>query len=179
MNKHIQSSVFVVSLGFALVACQANPPKQPSSSRVSIVDSKERVHHQTKLTTADYVALSETVTNKMLVSSLVRKWGGDKPKLIAAIPLNNTDNEGIRMKDLHDRITETILSSEVAAIVDQSATNFDYIIKSELTSTRQYGEEGKELVYYTLQLKMFTLMGELVGQWSDDLALAKARKSWY
>jgi hypothetical protein len=62
-------------------------------------------------------------------------------------------------------------------VVDKSATSFDYVIKSELTSTRQYGKEGKELVYFTLQLKMFTLMGELKGQWSDDLAMAQAGKS--
>ena len=67
----------------------------------------------------------------------------------------------------------------VARIVDKSATDFDYIIKSELTSTRQYGEEGKELVYYTLQLKMFTMMGGEVGQWSDDLAMAQDQRQWY
>jgi hypothetical protein len=172
-------AIFVMlSSVFFLVGCQSSPSKQPES-RVALVDAKSRSHLQTKLTMADYVALTETVTNKMMVSPLVQSWGTSAPKLIAATPLNNTDNEGIRMKDLHDRIQEMILGSGVARVVDESATAFDYIIKSELTSTRQYGEDGKELVYYTLQLKMFTLMGELVGQWSDDLALARDRKKWY
>jgi hypothetical protein len=160
-----------------LAGCQSNPLNQGSS--VDMVDPKSRGHLQTKLTIADYVALSETVTNKMLASPVVTKWGSKKPRLIASVPMNNTDNEGIRMKDLHDRIQEILISSGVARIVDESATSFDYIIKSELTSTRQYGESGKELVYYTLQLKMFTLSGEVVGQWSDDLAMAKGEKSMF
>ena len=167
--------------GFAMViflaGCQSNPTSQESS--VAMVDPKSRGHLQTKLTMADYVALSETVTNKMLASPLVAGWGSKRPKLIASVPMNNTDNEGIRMKDLHDRIQETLLGSGVVRLVDQSATSFDYIIKSELTSTRQYGEKGQELVYYTLQLKMFTLSGEVVGQWSDDLAMAKDKKKWF
>ena len=80
------------------------------------------------------------------------------------------------MADIHDRISETILESGLARLVDETATSFDYVIKSELTSTRQYGEKNQELVFFTLQLKMFTLEGELVGQWSDDVAMAAGKK---
>lgn len=177
MNKFSRTIILFILMLFAVIGCQSNPSKPESN--IALIDAKSRGHLQTKLTMADYVALSETVTNKMISSPYVVKWGERRPKLIAAVPVNNTDNEGVRMKDLHDRIQETILSSGVARIVDKSATDFDYIIKSELTSTRQYGEEGKELVYYTLQLKMFTMMGEVVGQWSDDLAMAQDQRQWY
>jgi hypothetical protein len=160
-----------------LTGCQSIPMGQQSD--VAMIDPKSRGHLQAKLTMADYVALAETVTNKMLASKLVQQWGTKKPKVIAAVPVNNTDNESVRMRDLHDRIQETLFNSGVMRVVDKSATDFDYIIKSELTSTRQYGQGGKELVHYTLQLKMFTLMGELKGQWSDDLAMAKAAKSMF
>lgn len=176
-NLLTTASVCILS-GLLLAGCQSNPSTS-QESRVALVDPKSRGHLQTKLTMADYGALSETVTNKMLSSPLVAGWGDKRPRLIAAVPVNNTDNEGVRMSDLHDRIQETVLGSGVARVVDKSATSFDYIIKSELTSTRQYGQDGKELVYYTLQLKMFTLMGELVGQWSDDLAMARDKKKWY
>jgi hypothetical protein len=76
------------------------------------------------------------------------------------------------MRDLHDRIQETIFNSGLVRVVDKSATSFDYIVKTELTSTRQYGN-GQELAYYTMQMKIFTLSGELKGQWSDDLPLAR------
>lgn len=160
-----------------MAGCQSIPMGQQSN--VALVDAKSRGHLQAQLTMADYVALAETVTNKMLTSSLVQKWGKRKPKVIAAVPVNNTDNENVRMADLHDRIQETLFGSGVMRVVDKSATSFDYIIKSELTSTRQYGKGGKELVYYTLQLKMFTLMGELKGQWSDDLAMAQSEKRMF
>ncbi len=49
-----------------------------------------------------------------------------------------------------------------------------YAIESELTSTRQYGKGGAKLAYLTLQLKIFTLIGELKEWWSDDLAMVMA-----
>ena len=167
----------LLAISMTLMGCQSIPQGQQSD--VAMVDPKSRGHLQAQLTMADYVALAETVTNKMLVSRLVQKWGKKRPKVITAVPRNNTDNENIRMRDLHDRIQETLFGSGVMRVVDKSATDFDYVIKSELTSTRQYGKGGKQLVYYTLQLKMFTLMGELVGQWSDDLAMAKSEKRMF
>ncbi len=167
----------LISSAVIMTGCQSIPMGQQSG--VAMVDAKGRGHLQAQLTMADYVALAEKVTNKMLVSKLVQKWGKRKPKVIAATPRNNTDNENVRMSDLHDRIQETLFNSGVMRVVDKSATSFDYIIKSELTSTRQYGKGGQELVHYTLQLKMFTLMGELKGQWSDDLAMAKSEKSMF
>jgi len=167
----------ILSATIVTTGCQSVPMGQ--QSEVAMVDPKGRGHLQAQLTMADYVALAEKVTNKMLVSKLVQKWGKKRPKVIAAVPVNNTDNEGVRMRDLHDRIQETLFNSDVMRVVDKSATSFDYVIKSELTSTRQYGKGGQELVHYTLQLKMFTLMGELKGQWSDDLAMSKSEKAMF
>lgn len=167
----------IIGSTMIVTGCQSIPMGQQSD--VAMVDAKGRGHLQAQLTMADYVALAEKVTNKMLVSKLVQGWGKWKPKVIAATPVNNTDNENIRMRDLHDRIQETLFNSGVMRVVDKSATSFNYVIKSELTSTRQYGKGGKELVHFTLQLKMFTLMGELKGQWSDDLAMAKSEKSMF
>lgn len=147
---------------------------------VELVDPKSRDHLQTELHMGDYLALSETVTNKMLSSKLVIDWEDTRPKLIVGVLHNNTDNENIRMSDLYDRISETILGSGLVRLVDESATSFDYVIRSELTSTRQYGEKRQEIVFFTLQLKMFKLDGELVGQWSDDIAMAKGKKKkWF
>ncbi|MDZ7758838.1 MAG: hypothetical protein U5L00_01085 [Desulfovermiculus sp.] len=139
---------------------------------VSIEDPDSRSHLQTRLTMADYKALAEDVTNKMLRSHLVQSWGSWKPKLIVGDLVNHTNNENIRMSDLHDRIQEVIFNSGLIRVVDKSATSFDYIVKTELTSTRQHGG-GQELAYYTMQMKMFTLSGELKGQWSADLHLAR------
>ena len=128
---------------------------------------------------ADFLAFSEQVTNKMLASPFVANWGTKKPRLVVGNLLNNTHNENIRVGDLHDRIQETLLNSGLVRILDKGATSFDYIIRSEVTSTRQYGAEGKRLSHYTMQLKMFTLKGELVGQWSDDLSLAKGPRRMF
>ena len=177
-NISIRISSIVV-LSVAIIGCQTTPTMTGQQSDVAVVDPKSRAHLQAELHMGDYLALSEKVTNKMLSSRAARKWGKKRPRLIVGILVNNTDNESIRMRDLHDRIQEIIFNSGLVRIVDKSATKFDYVIKSELTSSRQYGKDKQELVFFTLQLKMFTLMGELVGQWSDDLSLAKAKQRMF
>jgi hypothetical protein len=151
-------------------------PREKERERVEILEKERRGHLQTELTMTDFLAFSEKVTNKMLASDLVRSWGEKRPRLIVGDLVNNTDNENIRMRDLHDRIQETIFNSGLVRIMDKFATEFDCIIKTELTSTRQYGKEGEELVIFTMQMKMFKLDGELIGQWSDDLSLGKAKR---
>lgn len=159
--------------------CQSNPVAIGQQSNVAVVDSGTRAHLQAELTMSDYTALAEQVTNKMLSSPLVKRWGKRRPRLILAKLLNNTDNENIRMADIYDRITETLLNSGKVRLVDRSATRFDYVVRSELSSNRQYGKDGQELVGYKLELKMYTIDGELKGQWSGTLTLAKGKKSFF
>ncbi len=161
-------------LVISLSAC--GPRTFGQQGDVAMVDPHSGAHLQTSLTMADYLRLAETVTNKMLATPFVQSWGNRRPRLIVGDLVNNSDDESIRMRDVHDRIQEIIFNSGLARVVDRSATSFDYIIKSEITSTRQYGRNNQELVIYTLQLKMYKLDGELVLQQSDDLALAKAER---
>ncbi len=146
---------------------------QGSQGAVAVIDPSERAHLTAGLTTADYAAFAEKVTNSMLTSKFVQGWSDKRPRLILGVVVNNTDNENIRVKDIYDRIQETLFNSGLVRVVDPTATEFEYIVKPELSSTRQYGQSGEELVFFTLQLKMFKLDGELVGQWSDDLALGR------
>lgn len=176
--KYITKSVIAAGAVVLLAGCQTNLPQFGGQSNVSVVDPGSRGHLQAELTMADYTELAEKVTNKMLASSLVQGWGSRKPRLILAKLRNNTDNENIRMADIYDRITETLLNSNTVRLVDQSATSFDYVVRSELSSNRQYGAAGEELVGYKLELKVFTISGEMKGQWSGTLTLAKGRKSF-
>lgn len=176
--KYITKSVIAAGAVVLLAGCQTNLPQFGGQSNVSVVDPGSRGHLQAELTMADYTELAEKVTNKMLTSSLVQGWGSRKPRLILAKLRNNTDNENIRMADIYDRITETLLNSNTVRLVDQSATSFDYVVRSELSSNRQYGAAGEELVGYKLELKLFTISGEMKGQWSGTLTLAKGRKSF-
>jgi hypothetical protein len=82
------------------------------------------------------------------------------------------------MQDIYDRITETLLNSGTVRLLDKSATSFDYVVRSELSSNRQYGSDGQQLVGYKLELKMFTIEGEMNGQWSGTLTLAKGKRSF-
>ncbi len=195
MNRNqcfIIPGVFV-ALVFCLGACSTTTHGRQSSavppdsaayggqgpgqgSGVVVLDPDNRAHLQTELTMGDYLAFAEKVTNKMLISPVVQSWGDKRPRLIVGRLVNNTDNENIRMADIQDRIQETIFNSGLVRVVDKSATRFDYIVKTELTSTRQYGEDGQELAYFTIQLKLFKLDGELMGQWSDVLPLGKSKR---
>lgn len=168
--------VTMMCIMFLLSGCVSSSPVGSQGS-VKVLDPNTRAHVNTELTMADYTAFAEVVTNKMLSSRLVQGWGTKRPKLIVAKLLNNTDDESIRMADVYDRITETILNSGVARLVDKSATEFDYVVRSEMSSTRQYGTNGEELAFFKLEFKLFTIEGEMVGQWSDVLPLGKAGKS--
>jgi hypothetical protein len=175
--KSISKILMTAAVALTLTACQSTMPNLGGQSRVAVVDSGSRAHLQAQLTMADYTDLAEKVTNKMLDSRLVQSWKS-KPRLILAKLRNNTDNESIRMADIYDRITETLLNSGTVRLVDQSATSFDYVVRSELSSNRQHGEGGQQLVGYKLELKLFTISGEMKGQWSGTLTLAKGRKSF-
>jgi len=176
MKKKIGIALVVAAA--SLAGCQSNPLSNGGQSNVSVEDPGSRGHLQAELTMADYTELSEMVTNKMLSSGFVKSWGTKKPRLILAKLRNNTDNENIRMQDIYDRITETLLNSGTVRLLDKSATSFDYVVRSELSSNRQYGSDGQQLVGYKLELKMFTIEGEMKGQWSGTLTLAKGKRSF-
>lgn len=175
--KTITRIAIAAGTALLIAGCQSNIPKFGGQSGVSIVDPGSRGHLQAQLTMADYTELAEQVTTKMLDSRLVQKWK-KKPRLILAKLRNNTDNENIRMADIYDRITETLLNSDTVRLVDQSATSFEYVVRSELSSNRQFGSGGQQLVGYKLELKMFTISGEMKGQWSGTLTLAQGKKSF-
>jgi hypothetical protein len=168
--------LMILALPLLVSACSGT--HTGGQSRVSILDGSSREHLDVGLTMNDYSAFAERVTNKMLRSRLVQSWGNKRPRLILSKLVNNTDDESIRMQDIYDRITETILASGLVRLVDQSATSFDYVVKSELSSTRQYGQDGEELAYYKLEFKLYKIDGEMVGQWSDILPLGKAKRKF-
>lgn len=169
---------FVMILAAALVFTGCSKTQLGGQSRVSILDDSSRAHLQAELTMADYTAFAEKVTNKMMASKLVQKWGRKRPRLVVGRMRNNTDNESIRVQDIYDRITETILASGLVRLMDKSATSFDYVVNTEISSTRQYGSGGEELAYFKLEFKMFKIDGEMIGQWSDVLPLGKAKRNF-
>lgn len=177
MTISLKTTFIALGLALTLTACKTLGPIG-GQSNVSVVDDGSRAHLQAELTMADYTELAEKVTNKMLDSRLVESWKGNKPRLVLAKLRNNTDNENIRMADIYDRMTETMLNSNTVRLLDTSATTFDYVVRSELSSNRQYGSDNQELVGYKLELKLFTISGEMKGQWSGLLTLAKGKKSF-
>ncbi len=170
-------NLIIISVS-ALLMTGCSQTQLGGQSRVSILDDSSRAHLQAQLTMADYTAFAEKVTNKMMSSKLVQNWGRKRPRLVVGRMRNNTDNESIRIQDIYDRITETILGSGLVRLMDKSATSFEYVVNTELSSTRQYGDGGEELAYFKLEFKMFTVSGEMVGQWSDVLPLGKARRNF-
>ncbi len=184
--KPFRATLALGACGILTLAGCAAPPRgqrpapAPVGSTVSVIDPSARVHVDTALTVADYTALAETVTNKMLASRLVRQWQKRKrkPRLIVATPVNNTDDESIRVADIFDRISEVLLNSGTVRIMMPEANRFDYIVRTELSTTRQMGRRGEELAYFKLELKLFTDDGEMVGQWSDVIPLARPARSF-
>lgn len=164
-----------------------SPPLAPvtmgQQGNVAEVGEADRARLNTKLTMTDFNAFSEKVTDKMLQSPLVAEtWGNKKPMIIIAIPDNTTHDANLRADDIQNTIVETILNSQLARVGKESPliNKFDYIIKSQITSTPpQRTQDGRELVYYKLQMTLSTVTGEMVGMWSDQLGLAKSARSMF
>lgn len=141
---------------------------------VSIVDSSERIKLDTKVSLSDIIAFAENLTNKMLSTPVISK-AKKTPRIVVGNLRQNTHDENLRVQDIQDRIQEVLLNSGAVRVLDSSATNFDYIMQSEITDIVTRAPDGQKLVDYTMKIKLFTLDGELVGQWSDDLSLFKSR----
>lgn len=173
MNKYVPH-LFVGVLALSLLVSCTAPDTGESGDIKTSDDISERKHLKTELTMADYKALAEEVTNQFLASDVTKDWSkrDKKPRLVVGNLRNNTNNEDIRMPDIHDRITTTLIQSDLVRILDRSANEFDYIIRSELTSTTQSAGD-RELDEYTFQMNVYKLDGELIGQWSDDMRLSK------
>ena len=114
------------------------------------------------------------LTNKMLASPVIAN-AKRPPRIVVGTLRQNTHDENLRVQDIQDRIQEVLLNSGAVRVLDSSATSFDYIMQSEITDIVTRAPDGQKLVDYTMKIKLFTLDGELVGQWSDDLSLFKSR----
>lgn len=128
---------------------------------------------ETEVQMSDFKEFAEEVTNDFIASDLAQNWKSqeNKPKLMVGNLRNNTDNENIRMADIHDRINQTLVNSDIARVMGQGARDFDYVIRSELSSTTQYADDGTKLKQYRMQMNVYTPTGELKGQWSDNMSL--------
>ncbi|MBL3598297.1 MAG: hypothetical protein JMN25_00335 [gamma proteobacterium endosymbiont of Lamellibrachia anaximandri] len=176
MKKRALALSIMMVAGIGMTGCVTTTGGQ---SKVAVADIDSRAHQEPDLNMGDLMAFAENVTNKMLTDRKLKGWHKKKPKLVVGKILNNTDDPNLNVADMTDRIVEVIFNAEMAKIVDQSAEEFNYILRSEISSNRQYGEKGKQLVEYRMTMKIFTVDGEMVGNWSDRFNLAKAERNMF
>lgn len=155
---------------FTLTGC--NGSLFGSQGNVAIVDSAERVKLDTNIDLSDIIAFAENLTNKMLTSPIFAN-AKKPPRLVVGYIRQNTHDENLRAGDIYDRIQEVLLNSGQVRVLDTSATSFDYIVNPEISSIVSRAADGRKKVDYTMVMKLYTLSGELKGQWSDDLTLFK------
>ncbi len=163
----------VLSSVATLAACQTTSNTVPLKTGVSSVrDAAERNHMSTQTVTGDFIALAESVTNRMLVSREVASWGSKRPRLLIGNFRNRTSDETIPSGAISSRITEVVIESGVAKVVqDKSAINFDYIINSRLTSQTHYDGTGASIANYSYRMQMLDKDGVVVGQWTEDASI--------
>lgn len=155
---------------FTLTGC--NAALFGSQGNVSIEDSAERIKLNTNIDLSDIIAFAENLTTKMLSSPIFTK-AKKPPRLVVGNIRQNTHDENLRVSDIYGRIQEVLLNSGQVRVLDASATSFDYIVNPEISSIVSRAGDGRKKVDYTMVMKLYTLTGELKGQWSDDLTLLK------
>ena len=177
MNRNIIATVLCTAC--MLSGCVGGSQSGQSTywgrtTSISIVDSSERMKLDTKISLSDIIAFAENLTNKMLQSPAFAN-AKKTPRIIVTSVRQNTHDENLRVQDIQDRIMEVLFNSGQVRVMDTSATNFDYVMQSEITDIITRAPDGQKLVDYTMKIKLFDLNGELKGQWSDDLSLLKNR----
>ena len=126
---------------------------------ISIVDSSERIKLDTRVTLSDIIAFAENLTNKMLSTPVISK-AKKPPRIVVGNLRQNTHDENLRVQDIQDRIQEVLLNSGAVRVLDSSATNFDYIMQSEITDIVTRAPDGQKLVDYTMK-STFTRVSEI------------------
>lgn len=164
--QFIFMSVFVLGLS----ACGGG-----DSPRVTIGDATERRHFSANLTVQDFRSLADTLTNKMLEDDLFAE-ASEKPRIVVGSVRNFTDDENLRIDDLYDHTEEALVHSRMVRVMSRGSADFDLVGKFELSSSRQYGEKGEQEVTYMYKVKLYDIKGEVLGHWSKDLMLIKAKK---
>ena len=109
---------------------------------ISIVDSSERIKLDTRVTLSDIIAFAENLTNKMLSTPVISK-AKKPPRIVVGNLRQNTHDENLRVQDIQDRIQEVLLNSGAVRVLDSSATNFDYIMQSEITDIVTRAPDGQ------------------------------------
>lgn len=178
MKMRIVRRIGLMLVALALIGLTgcASLPSGHNKSRMGYGDVDERDLLRVGVTMTDLKELAGTVTQKFLRSPQAQGWT-DKPRLVLGRLINNTDDESIQMSDLSDLVTNAILGSGLVRLLDTSADDFDYILKQTLTSKRQYGQDDNQILHFTMQMKLYSLDGELIGQWSHDIKQVQAARS--
>jgi len=123
---------------------------------------------------------SKPVNLTMLAESVVKKLEESRflqykksiPRLILGRLRNHTESENISMQFLYDVMSEKILNTGLVRIVDKSSKKGDFDIMSNVTlySSRELDKvTEKNVITYTLVLKIYSPEGEQLGQWSEAL----------
>jgi len=126
------------------------------------------------LANADFNRLAEGVANDFLFSPIVGEWTaeGETPIVYVAPPRNETHNASINGADIQNRLFEVFMASgALRPTLAPDATNFEYVLRSEITSVRQYDSASNRLQYdYTYLLRLTDSQDLVVGQWSGEAA---------
>ena len=173
MKKRVLMVISVFLIISVFSACVTYTGGQ---SRVTMGDTTERNHLDTRLNMTDLLALARKLTNDMLMSKPVAAWGDKRPILTVAPIKNNTCFDNIPEEQIYDEVKSILVNSGVARIVSKESNNFDYILYGVLDSTQEYGERGAEVYDFIVRLNLQTKTGEDLGRWKDRIKLEKAKQ---
>jgi len=184
-KKKIESQLIGLSvtmtLLFTLVACQSNKTsesikKLKKDDTASVVLSANTgVHIVEAFSQAEAEKFIKIAAKNLLKRQFIQQWHyrNKLPKVIVGELRNNTDNDNIDTDKIYQVIENVIFDSGLVRLADLRAVDYDYTIRSEITSTRQYGGEGKELIVYKLKLRLFTLNAEYLLKQTENIAVLR------
>ncbi len=121
----------------------------------------------------EYVDMANEVADQLLQSQRIQEIAtrAEAAKVVLGVPLNNSARWDVRVADIFDTVRNRLVSEGRMRVFSTGATDVEYILTSEFTTTRTAGRRNENVITYTLTLT--TIEGEFIGAYSSHRAFVQ------
>jgi|CXWL01.1.fsa_nt_gi hypothetical protein len=121
----------------------------------------------------EYIDMANEVAAQLLQSQRIQEITAraEAAKLVLGIPQNNSARWDVQAEDIFDTVRNRLVSEGRMRVFSTGATDVEYIVTSEFTSTRTVGRRNENVLTFTLTLT--TIEGEFIGSYSSHRAFVQ------
>ncbi len=154
----------VAALAIAITAPPASAQRTRGDSEIPVVRN---------IGMPEYIDMANEVSDQLLASQRIQAIAqrSEAAKIVLGIPNNNSARWDVQVQDIFDTVRNRLVSEGRMRVFSTGATDVEFILTSEFTSTRTAGRRNENVLTYTLTLT--TIEGEFIGAYSSHRAFVQ------